>query len=353
MGNTSMVVVTVFLLEGFAEVWELRFLLSMSYLLMYLATLLGNLIIITVTTIDRNLHTPMYFFLRNLSILDMCYISVTVPNICVNSFINNRIISRAGCVIQIFLVIYCAFVETLFLTIMARDRYVAICQPLHYPVIMNHQFCVQTTLASILIGLIYAAVHTGNTFRLSFCQSNMVPQFFCDIPSLLRLSCSDTFSNKLLIFISVFGAVGGCFIFIVMSYVRIFSTVLKFPVKEERGKAFSTCVPHILVVSVFFSCGAVVYLRPPVNSEMIQGIILSVCYTIIPPFLNPIIYSLRNKQIQQAFRKIILRISIIFKIEVQTMTMHFLHLRKLSEAKIKILFDHLFSYFSTPKYDCA
>ncbi|XP_048213673.1 olfactory receptor 14C36-like [Perognathus longimembris pacificus] len=306
MANTS-VVVTEFLLEGFADVWELRLLHSMLYLLMYLATLLGNVIIITVTTIDRNLHTPMYFFLRNLSILDMCYISVTVPNICANSFINNRLISMAGCTIQIFLVIYCAFVEILFLTIMARDRYVAICQPLHYPVIMNHQFCVQTTLASILIGLIYAAVHTGNTFRLSFCKSNMVPQYFCDVPSLLMLSCSDTFSNQLLIFISVFGAVGGCFIFIVRSYIRIFSTVLKFPVKEERGKAFSTCVPHILVVSVFFSCGAVVYLRPPINSKMIQNIILSVFYTIVPPFLNPIIYSLRNKQIKQAFRKIILR----------------------------------------------
>ncbi|KAM4860919.1 olfactory receptor 14C36-like [Thomomys bottae] len=306
MANTSMVV-TEFLLKGFAEAWELRLLLSMLYLLMYLATLLGNLLIVTVTTMDRKLHTPMYFFLRNLSILDTCYISVTVPNTCINSFINNRIISMAGCVTQVFLVIYCAFVETLFLTIMARDRYVAICQPLHYSVIMNHQFCVQTTLASLLIGLIYATVHTGNTFRLSFCWSNMVPQFFCDIPSLLRLSCSDTFSNKLLIFISVFGAVGGCFIFIVMSYVRIFSTVLKFPVKEERGKAFSTCIPHILVVSVFFSCGAVVYLIPPVNSEMIQDIILSVFYTIVPPLLNPIIYSLRNKQIKQAFRKIILR----------------------------------------------
>ncbi|KAI5215061.1 Olfactory Receptor 14C36 [Manis pentadactyla] len=203
MANSTMV--PEFLLVGFAEMLELRVLHTLLFLLLYLATLLGNLLIITATTLDQNLHTPMYFFLRNLSILDMCYISVTVPNACVNSLTDNRAISVAGCAAQIFLVIYCAYVEFLFLTIMARDHYVAICQPLHYPVIMNHQFCVWTTLVSLLSGLIYAAVHTGNTFRLSFCQDNVVHQFFCDIPSLLSLSCSDTFSNELLILISAMG----------------------------------------------------------------------------------------------------------------------------------------------------
>ncbi|KAM4862084.1 olfactory receptor 14C36-like [Thomomys bottae] len=308
MVNVSMV--TEFLLEGFAEVWELRLLLSMLFLLMYLATLLGNLIIITVTTLDQNLHTPMYFFLRNLSFVDMCYISVTVPSACFNSLIGNRAISVAGCAMQIFFVLFCASVELMLLTIMAQDRYVAICQPLHYPVIMNHQFCIQTTLVSLLCGLIYAAVHTGNTFRLSFCQSNMVHQFFCDIPSLLKLSCSDTFSGQILLLWSAVGLGGGCFIFIILSYVRIFSTVMKFPVKEERGKAFSTCVPHILVVSVFLSSGSVVYLRQSSSTEIIQDMILSVFYTIVPPFLNPVIYSLRNKQIKQAACKVILKMLI-------------------------------------------
>ncbi|XP_048213672.1 olfactory receptor 14C36-like [Perognathus longimembris pacificus] len=304
--------VSKFLLEDFADVWQLRLLLSTLFLLIYLATLLGNFIIITVTTIDRNLHTPMYFFLRNLSILDMCYISVTVPNACINSFTNNKTISVSGCAIQVFSVFFCASVELLFLTIMAQDRYVAICQPLRYPVIMNYQFCVQTTLSSILIGIIFAAIQTGNTFRLSFCQSNMVSQFFCDIPSLLRLSCSDTFSSKLLLLLAVMGFAGGCFIFIGFSYVRIFLTVLKFPIKEERGgKAFSTCVPHLLVVSVFLSTGSVVYLRPTPSTEMIQNMILSVFYTIVPPFLNPIIYSLRNKQIKEAIGKVILKIFIL------------------------------------------
>ncbi|XP_008851856.1 olfactory receptor 14C36-like [Nannospalax galili] len=300
--------VTEFLLEVFAETWEIRLLLSMLFLLMYLGSLLGNFTIIMVTTIDQSLHTPMYFFLRNLSILDMCYVSVTVPNACVNSLSDNRGISVAGCAAQIFSVIFCASVEILLLAMMAHDRYAAICQPLLYPVIMNHRVCVQMTLASLLFGLVASCLHTVKTFQLSFCDSNLVPQFFCDVPSLLRLSCSDTFNNRLLLLLTAIVISGSCFIFIVVSYVHIFSTVLKLPVKEERGKAFSTCVPHIIVVSVFLSSAAYVYLRPPVISEVVQDLILSVLYTIVPPFLNPIIYSLRNKQIKEAVRKIMLRL---------------------------------------------
>ncbi|XP_058533382.1 olfactory receptor 14C36-like [Ochotona princeps] len=304
MANSTRV--TGFLLEVFADGWGVRFLLTVLFLLLYTGTLLGNLLIVTITTVDRSLHSPMYFFLRNLSVLDMCYISATVPNACVNSLTDNRAISAAGCATQIFLVIYCAYVEVLFLTSMAWDRYVAICQPLHYAVIMSPRVCVQATLAALLSGLIYAGVHTGSTFRLSFCRSRVVRQFFCDIPSLLQLSCTDTFSNSLLVFVSATGVVGTCFALITMSYVRVFSTVLKFPARE-RGKAFSTCVPHLLVVTVFLSSGAYVYLRPSGHSEMTRDMILSVFYTIVPPFLNPIIYSLRNQQIKAAIRKITLR----------------------------------------------
>nr|XP_036864751.1 LOW QUALITY PROTEIN: olfactory receptor 14C36-like [Manis javanica] len=304
MANST--VVTEFLLTGFAEKWETRLLLSLLFLLMYLATLTGNILIISATTLDQSLHTPMYFFLRNLSTLDMCYISVTVPKACVNSLTDNRAISVAGCAAQIFLVTYCMYVELLFLTMMARDHYVAICQPLHYPVIITHQFCVWTTLVSLLSGLIYAAVHTGNTFQLSFCQSNVVHQFFCDIPSLLSLSCSDTFNNFILLVVSAILIGCGSFTVTTVSYIYIFSTVLKFPTKE-RGKAFSTCVPHILVVSVFLSSASCVYLRPPGASDFLQGVIPTVCYTVVPPFLNPIIYSLRNTQVKEALRKVMLR----------------------------------------------
>ncbi|XP_047393564.1 olfactory receptor 14C36-like [Sciurus carolinensis] len=304
MANST--VVTVFLLEGFAEDQELSVLLAMLLLLMFLATLLGNLLIVTVTTADQNLHTPMYFFLRNLSILDMCYISVTVPNACINSLTGNRAISVAGCAAQIFLVIYCAYVEILFLTVMAWDRYVAICQPLHYSTIINVRFCVRMTVVSLLSGLVYAGVHTGDTFLLNFCGSNVVPQFFCDVPSLLRLSCSDTSSNQLSILVSAVVISGGGFVSIVTSYVRIFSAVLRFPARE-RGKAFSTCAPHMLVVSVFLSAAACVYLRPLQTSGVLQDVIFSVFYAVVPPFLNPIIYSLRNKQIKEALGKVIPR----------------------------------------------
>uniref|UniRef100_A0A8C6EYZ7 Olfactory receptor n=1 Tax=Marmota marmota marmota TaxID=9994 RepID=A0A8C6EYZ7_MARMA len=304
MANSTMV--TEFLLLASPDGWDTSFLYFTVFPVTYLGTLLGNLLIVTVTTVDQNLHTPMYFFLRNLSILDMCFISITVPNAFVNSLTINWVISVTGCATQIFLVLFCAYVEILILSIMAWDRYVAICQPLQYPVIMNPQFCVHMTLASLLSGLLYAGVHTGNTFRLSFCQSNMVPQFFCDVPSLLRLSCSDTTSNVVLILVSAVVICGGCFLFIAMSYIRIFSAVLKFPTRAA-GKAFFTCTPHILVVSIFLSSSTGVYLRSSGTSATLQDMVLSAFYTMIPPFLNPLIYSLRNKQVKEAVRRIMQR----------------------------------------------
>ncbi|XP_004464002.1 olfactory receptor 14C36-like [Dasypus novemcinctus] len=299
--------VTEFLLTRFSDVWELRVLHAMLFLLTYLATLMGNLLIVTVITINWKLHTPMYFFIRNLSVLDMCYISVTVPKACVIFLLDNMAISMAGCTAQIFFVVAFVAVEFLFLTIMAGDRYVAICQPLHYPVVMKPQVCVQMTLASIFSGLVHSGFHTGSTFRLPFCQSNVVHQFFCDMPSLLKLSCSDTLNNEILIFISSVVVAGGCFAFIIMSYFHIFSTVLKFPNRGEQGKAFSTCVPHIFVVTIFVSSAVTVYVKPTSSSPTYQDMLTSVFYSIVPPFLNPIIYSLRNKQIKEAVKRVMRR----------------------------------------------
>ncbi|KAF7474430.1 Hypothetical predicted protein [Marmota monax] len=304
MANSTMV--TEFLLSGSPDGWDLSFLYFTVFPMTYLGTLLGNLLIVTLTTADQNLHTPMYFFLRNLSILDMCYISVTVPNACVNSLTGNRSISVAGCATQIFLVFFCAYVEMLFLTIMAWDRYLANCQPLQYLFIMNPQICVRMTLATMISGVLYAGVHTGNTFRLSFCQSNVVHQFFCDVSSLLRLSCSDTTSNMILILVSIIVVGGGCFAIIIMSYIRIFSAVLKFPTRAP-GKAFSTCTPHILVFSLFLSSGTAVYLRSSATSDTLQDMVLSAFYTMVPPFLNPLIYSLRNMQVKEAVRRVMQR----------------------------------------------
>ncbi|XP_058139249.1 olfactory receptor 14C36-like [Dasypus novemcinctus] len=299
--------VTEFLLTRFSDVWELRVLHALLLLLMYLATLVGNLLIVIVITFDWKLHTPMYFLIRNLSVLDMCYISVTVPKACVIFLLDSTAISMAGCAAQIFLVVAFVTVELLFVTIMARDRYVAICQPLHYSVIMNPRVCVQMTLASVLSGLVHSGFQTGNTFRLSFCQSNVVHQFFCDLSSLLKLSCTDTLNNEILILISSVVIAGGCFAFIIMSYIHIFSTVLKFPTRGERGKAFSTCVPHIVVLTIFVSSGTAVYVKPVSSSPTFQDTLSSVFYSLVPPFLNPIIYSLRNKQIKEAVKRVMRR----------------------------------------------
>ncbi|XP_074065072.1 olfactory receptor 14C36-like [Macrotis lagotis] len=299
--------VTEFVLLGFSDTKELQISYALLFFLLYSAALMGNLLIVIITIIDRRLHTPMYFFLRNLSIVDACYISVTVPPASINSLMNNRVISVSGCAAQIFLLIFLAYFEFTLLTIMARDRYVAICHPLHYTVIMSPSVCMKMTLTCLVTGVFYAGFHTGFTFRLSFCQSNVIHQLFCDIPSLLKISCSDTFSNILSLLASVLVIGIGCFAFIIASYVRIFSTVLRFPVKEDQRKAFSTCVPHIIVVSLCLFSGCFVYLQSSSESGSAKNIILSIFYSIMPPFLNPIIYSLRNKQIKEAIRFVMRR----------------------------------------------
>ncbi|XP_074049568.1 olfactory receptor 14C36-like [Macrotis lagotis] len=300
-------IVTEFLLLGFSDNQELQILYSLLFFLLYSSGLMGNLLIVIITTFDRRLHSPMYFFLRNLSIVDACYISVTVPLASINSLVNNRVISVSGCAAQIFLLVFLAYFELTLLTIMARDHYVAICHPLHYTVIMRPSVCMRMTFTCFVTGMFFSGFHTGYTFRLSFCKSNVIPQFFCDIPSLLKLSCSETFSNMLSVIVSVLVVGLGCFAFIIASYSRIFSTVLRFPVKEDQRKAFSTCLPHIIVISLFLFSTAVVYLQPASESDSIKDIILSIFYSIIPPLLNPIIYSLRNKQIKEAIRLVMSR----------------------------------------------
>ncbi|XP_051845609.1 olfactory receptor 14C36-like [Antechinus flavipes] len=303
---------TEFLLMGFSDTRELQILYSLLFFLVYSAGLMGNLLIVIITTMDRRLHTPMYFFIRNLSIVDICFISVTVPPASINSMVNNRVISVTGCATQIFLLVWMAYVEFTLLTVMARDRYVVICHPLLYPVIMNPQTCLQMTLTCLLTGLLYASFHTGLTFQLSFCQSNVIHQFFCDIPSLLKISCSEIFFNLVSLLASALGIGVGCFAFITASYIRIFSTVLRFPVKEDQRKAFSTCIPHIIVISLFLISASYVHLQPLSDSGSIKNMIISVFYSIVPPFLNPIIYSLRNKQIKEGIRVVMKRKIFLF-----------------------------------------
>ncbi|XP_038598717.1 olfactory receptor 14A16-like [Tachyglossus aculeatus] len=297
--------VTEFLLLGFSEVRELQLVHAVLFLLVYLAALTGNLLIVAVTALDWRLHTPMYFFLRNLSVLDLCYISVTVPKSIHNSLTDRSSISFLGCAAQLFSVVLFAASEVFILTAMSYDRYAANCLPLRYEVVMNGRACGTMAAASWLTGGLLAVMCSAATFSLSFCGSNIVPQFFCDIPSLLKISCS---TDHVAVDVSVTaGAVLGFpgFILVIFSYVRIFRAVLRMPAAEGRAKAFSTCLPHLAVVTIFISAAAFVYLKPSSESSSIVDLLVSVFYSVVPPVLNPLIYSLRNRDVKAAMDRIL------------------------------------------------
>ncbi|XP_059586584.1 olfactory receptor 14A16-like [Alligator mississippiensis] len=297
--------VTEFLLLGFSDTRQLQILHFVIFLTVYLAALVGNLLVITVVTTDHHLHSPMYYFLANFSILDLGYISVIVPKSMANSLLNTRKISYAGCVSQVFLFFLFCSADFSFLTIMAYDRYIAICKPLHYEIIMNRRACVQMAACAWAASVIYSALHTGNTFSLPFCHSNIINQFFCEIPQLLKLSCSDTYRRELAaILLSIF-LVLGCFVFIVVSYVQIFTAVWRIPSEQGQQKAFSTCIPHLLVVSLFISTVGIAYLKPVSDSPSPLDLLAAVLYSVVPPLMNPVIYSMRNKEIQAALRKLL------------------------------------------------
>ncbi|KAM7150006.1 LOW QUALITY PROTEIN: uncharacterized protein RBU57_013031 [Macrochelys suwanniensis] len=296
--------VTEFLLLGFSDVQELQILHFVMFLVIYLTGLMGNLLIITAVALDHHLH-PMYFFLMNLSILDLGSMSVTIPKSMTNSLMNTRVISYPGCVTQVFLFLVFTTADLALLTIMAYDRHVAICQPLHYERVMNRRPCVQMVPSAWITGIVHSSLHTGNTFRLPFCQSNVINQFFCEIPQLLKLTCSDSYLSELgATAFSVFLG-SNFFVFIIVSYVQIFKAVLRIPSEQGQRKAFSSCLPHLTVVSLFLSTGFFAYLKPAFSSASGLDLMMGVLYSLLPPVMNPIIYSMRNKEIKAALKKLI------------------------------------------------
>ncbi|KAM6037269.1 olfactory receptor 14A16-like [Chlamydotis macqueenii] len=281
MSNSSSI--TEFLLLAFADTRELQLLHFWLFLGIYLAALLGNGLIITAIACDHRLHTPMYFFLLNLSLLYLISVSSSVPKAMVNSSWDSRDISYWGCVLQVLLV--CSFLRTEYalLTVMAYDRYTAICRPLHYGTLLGSRACVHMAAAAWGSGILIAVLYAANTFSLPLCKDNVLDQFFCEVPQILKLSCSDSYLRKAgLIVISLCFSFG-CFVFIVVSYVQIFRAVLRIPSEQGWHKAFSTCLPHLAVVSLFVTTAMFAHLKPPSISSPSLNLVVSFLYSVVPP----------------------------------------------------------------------
>uniref|UniRef100_A0A8C8RC32 Olfactory receptor n=1 Tax=Pelusios castaneus TaxID=367368 RepID=A0A8C8RC32_9SAUR len=301
MGNQTMIMEFIFL--GFSNHPNLQVLFFLVFLVIYTITLLGNTLILTLTRSDPTLHTPMYFFLSNLSFLDICYSSATVPIMLINFFQSRKTISYAGCIAQLFFLITCAGTECVLLAVMAYDRYVAICSPLNYSSIMSKRLCVQLAGFSWGCGLVNSLVHTLLTSVIVICKSNQLAHFFCDVPLLLKLSCSDTYVNEAVLHLaSAVIGLSPC-LFTVVSYGHIICAILKIRSAQGRFKAFSTCTSHLIVVIIFYGTSNFNYNRPSSGYSLDIDTLVSSLYCIVTPMLNPVIYSLRNKEVKDALKK--------------------------------------------------
>ncbi|XP_060111038.1 olfactory receptor 14A16-like [Heteronotia binoei] len=292
-----------FLVLEFSDIRELQILYFFVLLAVYLIGASGNLLIITTVVLDHHLHTPMYFFLMNLAILDLGLICVMLPRPMANSLLNRRFISYSECVSQVFGLFLFVGADFAILTIMAHDRHIAICNPLQYETIMHKGACIQMALSAWFTGILSATLHTCTTFAITFC-SNRINQFFCEVPQLLKIACSDLYLVEvgLLIFSCSLG--GGCFIYIIVTYIKIFTTVLRMPSVHSQKKALSTCIPHLTVVSLLVFSGIFAYSRPPGNTSSELNVICALIYAVLSPLLNPFIYSMRNKEIKTALLKL-------------------------------------------------
>eukprot|EP00075_Anas_platyrhynchos_P014026 XP_027303279.1 olfactory receptor 14A16-like [Anas platyrhynchos] len=303
MSNSSSI--TEFLLLAFADTQELQILYFVLFLGIYLAALLGNSLILTAVACDHHLHTPMYFFLLNLALLDLGCISTTVPKAMANSLWDTRAISYQGCAAQVFLFLFLFSVEYSLLTVMSYDRYVAICKPLHYGTLLGSRACAQMAAAAWGSGVLCALLHTANTFSLPLCRGNAVDQFFCEVPQILKLSCSHSYLRNAWVLMIGACLASMCFVFILFSYVQIFRAVLRMPSEQGQHKAFSTCLPHLFVVSLFVITGLFAYMKPSSISFPARDLMVSFLYSVMPPAVNPLIYSMRNQELKCAIRKMI------------------------------------------------
>uniref|UniRef100_A0A673TDV8 Olfactory receptor n=1 Tax=Suricata suricatta TaxID=37032 RepID=A0A673TDV8_SURSU len=294
-----------FLLLGFTGPPDLQPFFFGLFLSMYLVTFTGNLLIILAVSSDSHLHTPMYFFLTNLSFSDICFTSTTIPKMLRNIQTQSNVITYAGCLSQVFFFIVFGCLDNLLLTVMAYDRFVAICHPLHYMFIMNPQLCRLLALGSWCISILVSLLMTLTLLRLSFCTHTEISHFFCDLPEVLKLACSDTLLNNIVVYLMTF--VLGVFPLsgILFSYSQIFSSILKISSARGKYKAFSTCGSHLSAVSLFYGAGLGVYLSSAGTSTSRTSLVASVMYTIVTPMLNPFIYSLRNRDMKGALGRLL------------------------------------------------
>ena len=301
-GNQSHI--TEFLLLGLTSDPKQQVWLFASFLVMYLVNVGGNSVIIAAIRGDVRLHAPMYFFLSNLSFVDICFTNVIVPQMLANTQSKSKKVPFTQCLTQMYFFVACAITDSFLLGAMALDRYVAICHPLHYTTTMNPRRCFQLVTASWLVSHLHSLTHTIVMARLSFCGPNTIHHFFCDVQPLLTLSCSDTSVNELLAFTEGSLVIMSPFIFITVSYVYITHAVLRVPSRRGRYKVFSTCGSHLMVVALFYGTVISVYIRPSSTYSVTKDRVITVIYTVVIPMLNPFIYSLRNKDMKQAMKKL-------------------------------------------------
>ncbi|KAM5151622.1 olfactory receptor 5B12-like [Mantella aurantiaca] len=289
-------------LSGLSDLPALQLPLFIFFLLIYLLTLIWNLLIIILIVTNSHLHTPMYFFLGNLAGLDICNSSVTAPRMLFDLHTQRRKITITACMTQVFFFAFFAATEVFLLSVMSYDRYTAICQPLHYMQIMSWKVCLQLMSSVWCISFIYSLIHTLYTLKLTFCQSDIIESFFCDLPQLFQISCSDIIINVLLIFLlsGILAAV--CLLMTFLSYIYIFRTVLKIKVKGNRSKVFSTCTPHLTVMLIYYGSFFFNYFQVNAGHLLASNKVVSVFYTVILPLLNPLIYSLKNQDFRKAFQ---------------------------------------------------
>ncbi|XP_037696508.1 olfactory receptor 8H1-like [Choloepus didactylus] len=293
-----------FILKGLTESEEIQQVLFMVFLLIYMITVLGNAGMILIIHLDPQLHTPMYFFLSHLSFLDLCYSTVITPKTLENLLTSTSYISFLGCFTQLYFFVFLAATECFLLSSMAYDRYVAICNPLHYPVVMSKRLCCGLIMGSYMIGFTDSLVNVLCMNSLLFCKSNVIHHFFCDTAPILALSCTDIRDIEIMIFILAGSTIMVSLITVSLSYVSILSTILKINSTTGKCKAFSTCASHLLGVTIFYGTTIFTYLKPTKSYSFGKDQVASVFYTIVIPMLNPLIYSLRNKEVKNALIRV-------------------------------------------------